>query len=222
MSHLYPSRRRPLRRRAFTLIEILIVVAILGILSAILLPVFNSARETARSATCSSNLKQLGLAINQYVQDSGGFYPHIIGLTPADGCTWSARIFPYLKSAQVLKCPSFSRGEFREGCPPSEKANDGSIYYNTWRGSYDLAVALDARNSAGMVSQVRMRYPSQRILSFDGEGYERAFDVMWPADIQNRIDEGYARHRFGLNALFFDGHVKHIPFGDIATRSYWR
>jgi len=58
-----------MNRRAFTLIEILIVIAIIAILAAILFPVFASAREKARSATCTSNLRQIGIALAMYRND---------------------------------------------------------------------------------------------------------------------------------------------------------
>ena len=65
-------------RMAFTLIELLVVVAIIGILAAILFPVFASAREKARQASCSSNLKQLGLAALMYNQDyDGTWMPYV-------------------------------------------------------------------------------------------------------------------------------------------------
>jgi len=59
----------------FTLIELLVVVAIIGILAAILFPVFARARESARRASCLSNLKQLGLGMMMYVQDYDEKYP---------------------------------------------------------------------------------------------------------------------------------------------------
>jgi prepilin-type N-terminal cleavage/methylation domain-containing protein len=58
-----------MKKRAFTLIELLVVIAIIAVLSAILFPVFAKAREKARQTTCASNMRQLGLAWIQYMQD---------------------------------------------------------------------------------------------------------------------------------------------------------
>jgi prepilin-type N-terminal cleavage/methylation domain-containing protein len=58
-----------LEKNGFTLIELLVVIAIIAILAAILFPVFAQAREKARATACMSNIKQLGLATVQYVQD---------------------------------------------------------------------------------------------------------------------------------------------------------
>src|SRR5437867_10932100 len=63
-------------RRAFTLIELLVVIAIIAILAGILFPVFARAREQARKATCQSNLKQIGMAFQFYVQDYDETFPN--------------------------------------------------------------------------------------------------------------------------------------------------
>jgi len=67
------NTRRP--RKGFTLIELLVVITILGILAAILFPVFLKVRERARITTCASNLHQIGLAIQMYEADSSGGLP---------------------------------------------------------------------------------------------------------------------------------------------------
>jgi prepilin-type N-terminal cleavage/methylation domain-containing protein/prepilin-type processing-associated H-X9-DG protein len=120
------------RKSAFTLIELLVVIAIIAILAAILFPVFASAREKARQATCQSNLKQIGLAVLQYNEDYDEHYPDSVteryaasdipgyspasvtacGDTPnaAEASPYSIRevLFPYTKSDGIWHDPDQS------------------------------------------------------------------------------------------------------------------
>src|SRR5689334_18338275 len=82
------------RTFAFTLIETLVVIAIIAILAAILLPVFASAREMARRTVCMSNLRQIGLAEQMYKQDYGEFSPHLSDVEHA-----------YVRDTRIFLCP---------------------------------------------------------------------------------------------------------------------
>ena len=93
---------RDTRKSGFTLIELLVVIAIIAILAAILFPVFARARENARRSSCQSNLKNIGLGVIQYVQDSDERLPPkgVITGGPAGA------LQTYIKSKQVFQCPS--------------------------------------------------------------------------------------------------------------------
>jgi prepilin-type N-terminal cleavage/methylation domain-containing protein/prepilin-type processing-associated H-X9-DG protein len=98
-------------RQAFTLIELLVVIAIIAILAAILFPVFAKVREKARQTTCISNLKQINLAILQYVQDSDEVYPYCVNYVPSGGghyLQYEQVFYPYVKAKQVFTCPDDS------------------------------------------------------------------------------------------------------------------
>ncbi|MEO7715264.1 MAG: DUF1559 domain-containing protein [Capsulimonas sp.] len=93
------------KTNGFTLIELLVVIAIIAILAAILFPVFAKAREKARQVSCLSNMKQCGIAVTQYVQDSDEAFPQGTSNYNQGGTGWAGQIMPYIKSAAVFKCP---------------------------------------------------------------------------------------------------------------------
>jgi prepilin-type N-terminal cleavage/methylation domain-containing protein len=91
-------------RRAFTLIELLIVLAVIGLLAALLLPVLATVRERARRTACISNLRQIGLAFRMYEQDNTGLPYRLSLLSPT-----------YLKTAALFVCPNDPESGLRPG-----------------------------------------------------------------------------------------------------------
>jgi prepilin-type N-terminal cleavage/methylation domain-containing protein len=110
---MLPANARVRRSNAFTLLELLVVIAIIAILAAILFPVFAQAREKARQAACLSNMKQIGIGLIMYASDYDSQYPP--SQLPSSGpniVSWPQMMQPYIKNEQVFVCPSTAPGSF--------------------------------------------------------------------------------------------------------------
>jgi prepilin-type N-terminal cleavage/methylation domain-containing protein/prepilin-type processing-associated H-X9-DG protein len=232
-----------LRTRAFTLIELLVVIAIIAILAAILFPVFASARESARKASCQSNLKQLGSAVMMYVQDYDERYPQVgagnvngNGITtqnpwpncygwpciqPSGETTWGARIQPYIKNYGVFQCPS-SNNAGRNPWPGMGtngfEVYNGSQQQRAMSYYYDRGHGDDGAVGRG-IPQSAVDAPAERLLIADTGRERSSTDVAWrqdgPRRRVTRWTDWYAPHNDGVNVAFSDGHVKY--FSDAQT-----
>ena len=103
---------------AFTLIELLVVMAIIGVLAALLLPTLGRSKETARAVTCMSNLHQIGVALELYIQENNNRLPVMEDVSPSSPSPAipgpNTVLAPQLGNVAVLACPSDNQGLYQQ------------------------------------------------------------------------------------------------------------
>jgi prepilin-type N-terminal cleavage/methylation domain-containing protein/prepilin-type processing-associated H-X9-DG protein len=227
-----PSVRVPFfrRRSAFTLIELLTVIAIIGILAAIIIPTVGKVRQSAKSAQCLSNLRQMGMGFNLFAAENKGRLPRV-GLNPRPtkpdvlDALWYSAISPYIQKAQIVSNHPVYRCPSEETQVPADRVNS-VIQYSVSRalersGSALLPTGVGARpeeipnlsrtfllvdvkvNDQGTTSNASMIY-SQVQTSITGTP-EASVTVSY-------------RHNVGLNCLFADGHTARLTFEEFKGR----
>ena len=232
--------------RAFTLIELLTVIAIIGILSAILIPVVQSVRESARDVQCKSNLRQLGQAALLFEHE----FDHLPwGIFPADwpfGESWWVRyLMPYIEGRGFHPSEPDIRSGVHE-CPSIRLPGPGGVdYAHTYPANRLIFVVGQSgdRRSVNTVKSEQIYRPTEVILFGDGEQRESGesnstFNALGitppsrgnprsaeePLENPPRNEDGLGntgpryRHNDRANFVFVDGHVKSISLGDGGLR----
>lgn len=103
------------KRSGFTLVEILVVIAMIGILVALLLPAIQSARRSAQKMQCSNRMRQLGIAMHTYAEAHSGWLPKVTGHGHEIEESWLYDLEPYLEYVDSTRlCPSDPEIDYRQ------------------------------------------------------------------------------------------------------------
>jgi prepilin-type N-terminal cleavage/methylation domain-containing protein/prepilin-type processing-associated H-X9-DG protein len=195
-------------RSGFTLIELLVVIAIIAILAAILLPVFATARERARQASCENNEKQMGIAIIAYVQDYDELYPG----RNTGPLTWQQSIYPYIKSTGVFVCPSNPNS--------SNIINGQQVVGSTTYPAIPRSYAYNTRLNNANMSIVRSPASKIMVTEIAYQNWTDYGSPWWTGG--GNWNQGFAGHGGRANYLYCDGHVKGLkPIQTDTTINQW-
>lgn len=213
---------RPRRISAgFTLIELLTVIAIIGILAAILIPTVGSVREKARQSQCVNNLRQWATAINLYANENRNTYYVVNG---------SDRAWSQVGDNAAVYRQYFARTRLDYGdlllCPTetvaSALASSGShtpaytCYVISWPAIGNAKVADGSR-----IPMTRALYPSRTVLMLERHFTDTAGATLGPGNSYSINEAGimrsvyaaqYRRHGRGINTVFFDASVRRMSW----------
>ncbi len=195
------------QRGGFTLVELLVVIGIVGLLTAILFPVFARARERAKQAWCASNMRQIGIAIHMYTDDWDDCFPVPPFGYPQYCCWggwhWVASIRPYVRTDEIFFCPSEL---FWRRIPGGDgRMCETSYCYASCFFKDTARVNLGLESDVVSHSWAEVLYPARKVISWEG----------WPNHnpaVMGGEPKNWKKwlRRWEGNVLFVDGHVKYV------------
>lgn len=217
-------------RRKFTLIELLIVIAIIAILAGMLLPVLNQAKEKARAVSCVNNQKQIMLGVLAYAGDWNSFYqirnydaslPELVG---DNGWLDSLPRFGYLpEKFELLLCPALPLA-------PDANVNGKKGFKVTYGVLYPLGTPAFTPKYFSSANSERQRYFNFKVMKktsmtvLGGDSFvsnaawgNAQYHQIYPAKYTQGNANVHARHSGMMNVMFADGHA-----GAVHPRDYKR
>ncbi len=230
--------------RGFTLVEVLVVAAILAVLISLLSSVFAKAMRSADSSACISNLRQIGIAINLYAAEHGMRYPGV-GITATSARRWNLLLNDYFFQGKTtiaqskfekssLFCPAYGKMPEDFGSDSPTYARTYAINIMTFVGWTDKIIADRGYVEVDAPPGYQRLILGEALAKFDRKAstvlvgeVEFPTDVMQAHDNINPIPEdalsnGYLykggrqayRHNERMNVLFMDGHVAPMGLAD--------
>ncbi len=220
-------------KKFFTLIELLVVIAIIAVLASMLLPALGKARQKAQHVTCTSNLKQIGMAVLLYIDEHDDWFP---GMLQSSG-PFINDLSPYLKArtptgsnfiyarspsdVHVYWCPTYN--------PEDARYVSGSTtywYYHSCRAInfYMRTTHASVQNSGNELYTrlTHIKKPGQKMYFVDSKGSTSFSANTYPfkttASTSSRLD---ARHSGMINALWADFHVEAKRNEEFSQNTYW-
>jgi len=196
---------------------VLVVIAVIAVLAAMLFPVVQAARKKTWESACASNLHQLGLAVEMYLQDHDEVFPvSYVATTGGPYVSWREAVQPYVRSRQILICPAWEhRGPKAAELPPELQA---TYAINAWLSPPDLTAM--GGGSGETVGLAAVADPTGTVMLCDA-GYSNSPVAL---DLDHYLTLGMQeqvlptqRHHEAANYCFVDGHVKKLS--EPATRS---
>lgn len=210
--------------KGFTLVELLTVIAIIAVLTAILFPVFSRAREKARQTTCLSNLQQIGNASNLYSSDYNGFIvpwcitdPSFSAPTPANApadhiATWDISLQSYIRNVDIVKCLSnpFDRTDRAYAIAHYTQRPFGA---SSWIGGYKDSIPAPTKTV--LLFEKGANEPGSWGDALGQNVYQSHGSLTYPGGADPG-EAAYSKKMFhfdGKNFLYVDGHAKYSPAG---------